>query len=334
MHIIHARNVNDALPQALDYLKGYGQPMRSRGGDVIVSPYPVSIVYQEPRERVLFHPARDANPFFHIFESLWMLAGRNDVAFPASFVKRMKEYSDDGNTLHGAYGYRWRKHFGYDQLDRIVNILQKDQFSRRAVLTMWDPRIDLTENGDNYKDLPCNQQVMFRVGFGKRDEPNRLNVMVTQRSGDLVWGTAGSNVVHFSVLQEYLAARLGLVSGTLTQVVMNFHAYLKVFEPLYEKMRLHPATDPYVFNTITSYQLIENPKTWDRDLALFMEDPSAVGFDNIFFSRVAKPLWWAHTAYKKKDYETALDNAARCAAQDWRLAAKEWLLRHSGRKVM
>jgi hypothetical protein len=34
---------------------------------------------------------------------------------------------------------------------------------------------------------------------------------VTNRSNDLCWGMLGANYVHFTILQEYLAARLGVV---------------------------------------------------------------------------------------------------------------------------
>ena len=32
-----------------------------------------------PTKELLFDPDRDANPFFHFMEGLWMLAGFNDL---------------------------------------------------------------------------------------------------------------------------------------------------------------------------------------------------------------------------------------------------------------
>ena len=97
----------------------------SRSGSVIEFPSPVTTTYKRPEERVLFYKNRDANPFFHLFESIWMLAGRDDVKYLSNFNKRMEEYSDDGHTLHGAYGYRWREYFLTDQLDWIVLHLKR-----------------------------------------------------------------------------------------------------------------------------------------------------------------------------------------------------------------
>ena len=110
--MLEVRNVNEALPAALELLEKDGISETSRNGPVLRIPYPVTIAYKRPWERVLFSNARDANPYFHLFESMWMLAGRNDLGWIQQFNSRMSEFSDDGISLHGAYGYRWRKWFG------------------------------------------------------------------------------------------------------------------------------------------------------------------------------------------------------------------------------
>jgi hypothetical protein len=139
----------------------------SRYGDVIEFVEPITTIYRRPWECVLLDPGRDANPWLHMMEALWCLAGRNDVAFSARYAARMAEFSDDGVTRHGAYGYRWRQHWRgtapgddrhsflcmdpVDQLESCVQLLLKDPDDRRAVLTMWDPAVDLGRQG---KDLP------------------------------------------------------------------------------------------------------------------------------------------------------------------------------------
>ncbi|KKK55035.1 hypothetical protein LCGC14_3078620, partial [marine sediment metagenome] len=86
MHVLNVRNVNEALPKMLQHLEEKGERNSSRAGEVIVAPTPVTTVYRKPMERVLFSPIRDANPFFHLIEALWMLAGRRDVATLAHYV--------------------------------------------------------------------------------------------------------------------------------------------------------------------------------------------------------------------------------------------------------
>src|SRR6478609_1680793 len=140
MYVINARNVNLAWKLGLEAAVLQGEREPSRNGDVIVFPTPVTTIYQRPTERVLFDERRDANPFFHLFESLWMLAGRNDSAFLDRFVKDFGyRYAEEGGELWGAYGNRWRNHWGEDQLETIVQRLKRDPRDRRIVLQMWDP---------------------------------------------------------------------------------------------------------------------------------------------------------------------------------------------------
>lgn len=330
MRILQARNAHQGLPNALRHLSEVGIPMPSRAGNVLVAPTPVTTILNKPAERVIFWKERDANPFFHFFECLWMVSGRDDAAFLNRFVSDFgKRFSDDGKTLHGAYGFRWRKHFRFDQIPVVIEKLQKNPFDRRVVLQMWDAD-DLIEPSEA-KDLPCNLLVIPRVVYGERDKPNRLNFLVCNRSHDVIWGLFGANAVHFSFLQEYVAANLGLDVGTLTFVSNNFHAYVDVYEKIRQGDLISNIIQPCPYETgaVSPFPLIEDAATWDRDLALFMEEPASVGFLNPFFHKVAKPLWFSHLAFKRKDFETSLDNARRCEASDWTKACVEWLLRRT-----
>ena len=207
--MITARNVQNALYLGLELFRQAGEIRDSRNGQVIVVPGPVTTHYTRPRERVLFWPQRDANPFFHFFESLWMLAGRNDVAFVSQFAKQMAEYSDDGIFLHGAYGYRWQYHYRryghseeyFNQLQILIRRLKEDPNDRRCVLSMWDPNADLDIQS---KDIPCNTHVYFSRNFY-----NQLDMTICCRSNDMIWGGYKTNAVHFSILQEFMAATIG-----------------------------------------------------------------------------------------------------------------------------
>ncbi len=81
MQILSVRNVCSALPTGMALLKTFGVIEESRAGRVLVVPNPVTTIYAQPTERVLFAAARNANPWFHLAEALYMLAGRNDSAF-------------------------------------------------------------------------------------------------------------------------------------------------------------------------------------------------------------------------------------------------------------
>lgn len=330
---IDARNVNDALARAVRYvvreLNYLGtdscdiveQP--SRNGVTLEALEPVLTIYERPCERVLFSHERDANPFFHLFEALWMLAGRRDVAFVSAMVKRMREFSDDGETFNGAYGHRWRRHFGYDQLDRVIEELRTTPSSRRVVLSMWGS----SDLGKQSKDLPCNTHAYFKV----RDRELRMTVCC--RSNDVIWGAYGANAVHFSVLQEYVAGRLGVAVGPMYQLSDSWHIYTggaggAVWQRLRDSQLF--SADPYVTGAVapTSLGVDAFDDTWDHELRRFfgLIDSGAQGqidretFAHPWWRDVVVPMWRAW--YHRDVFE--LNN---CVASDWRRAGCEWLAR-------
>jgi hypothetical protein len=334
MHVIDVRNVNHALPAGLHYLKAYGSAQQSRNGPVLVAPGPVATVYRQPLERVLFNPVRNASPFFHFMESLWMLAGRDDVAFVAQYNKRMAEYSDNGITLHGAYGYRWRNWFGHDQLWAIIGELKTNPTSRRCVLSMWDGgggrnhSADLTVATNGGKDVPCNTHAYFNI------EDGMLRMTVCCRSNDAIWGAYGANAVHFSYLMEYIANCVGVEVGSYTQVSNNFHLYPEApgvaeivadgCEATYREYysAMEDGTRPYI------YKLVEVPKEFDTDLNNFMYQPTLVwNHANPVFKDIARPMHLAWCAYKSRYHAEALAHAALIVADDWRKACTDWLQR-------
>lgn len=332
MIVINARNVNDAAYQARKGLDSCGVESRSRVGDVIRYPLPVTTCYQRPQERVIFLPERDANPFFHLVESLWMLAGRNDLPLLTKYVKRMASFSDDGGrTQPGAYGYRWRRHFDRDQLSWAIERLRADPYDRRVVIQMYDPDVDHLAADKGGADVPCNLSVIPFVLEG-----NDLSITVFNRSNDMVWGAYGANAVHFSVLQEYLASQLGLGVGPYFQVSNNLHAYkstVNKISPTWPWMTKQGTIggDPYAQGIARPMTMFNgfDARTIDEDLELFLEDPAKVGLRLPFLRKVACPMVMAYRAWKESPSPRGLDRARKILAQipadnDWRMGSEIW----------
>lgn len=327
MYTVNARNVHDALPEALRHLSALrGGVLRdTRNGPVRMFPMPVTTVYSEPTERVMFHPERDCNPFFHLYESLWMLAGRRDVKSVAHYVKRMETFSDDGKVFHAAYGYRWRYHFKVDQVAAIIGALAHNPDNRRCILQMWDAKVDLDREG---KDFPCNTIATFGINW-----LGHLDMTVFNRSNDIVWGAYGANAVHFSMLQEYIAGALGVKVGYYWQVSTNFHGYVNTLEPVQELAHVYPEDNPYKLGEVKPFPIMpehEGQAAFDLDLSTYMARGPIVGFSTEFFRKVVTPMHWAHEAYKANGIDRFLcakDIISQCAASDWRKAATEWLQR-------
>lgn len=338
---IRVRNVNDALYEGMKLLGSKSVKTSPRGMDTVEYPEPVITIYDNPWERVLFNPVRDANPFLHFFESLWMLAGRDDVEFMAQFSKQFIRFSDDGVRMLGAYGGRWR-HTWFDQLHAIIELLNSDRTTRRAVLTMWSPMIDL-HGGKDGLDLPCNTQVFFKirpkewVEAGLTVMRDTLRTTVCCRSNDMVWGAYGTDSVDFSMLHEYVASKVGVKMGQMIQVSDSFHAYEcphpsgKVYEALKEAEKMD-YEDPYLDDPIAMPCCMGSP-TWDEDLLVFFtawdhrNDPNhkpieAIKFRNWWFSGVVQPMYMA---WSKRDPVFAHG----IVSPDWRRAAIEWLRRRA-----
>jgi len=337
MEVIRARNVNDAWDQAKVLLNAAHIVRPSRVGEVWEYPVPVTTVYDRPQERILFNEERNVNPYFHFMEGLWMLSGSNEIAWLVQFNKRMVDFSDDGIIQHGAYGHRWRRAFDLDggaeddyadQLGKIVRMLKKNPNERRAVLTMWNPLWDLER--PELKDVPCNTQIYFKIR-PQFNSPNpealkgALSMIVTCRSNDIVWGCYGANVVHMSMLQEYMAAMIGVPMGPYYQVSDSWHAYTERWEQFGGNSKVK-SPNPYVDFHTYPYRMVECPETFDADLERWMLMRRCTGA-NPFFEEVAEPLMKSWEAYKRNDFEQARIYAALCEANDLRKATLFWLQR-------
>lgn len=178
---------------------------------------------EKPTDPCILIPARRWNPWLALSEGLWILAGRNDVEALKPYNRNIVNFSDNGETLYGAYGKRI-----YGQIDDVVERLKKDPSDRRAVLQIWNNvwygttnsaymgNIDLTTDS---KDPPCNNLVYFKL----RNE--RLHMTVINRSNDIHWGLYAVNLPTFQMLQQYIAARLGVEVGTQTHFSNSLHYY-------------------------------------------------------------------------------------------------------------
>jgi hypothetical protein len=346
MHTLITQNVNDALPRALDLLARSGVQRQCRpnsaGSTVVEVPGPVATTYLAPRQRVLWDPLRDANPFFHFFEALWILAGRDDVAFLAHFNKRMADFSDDGQRFHAPYGHRLRhaSHDGGDQVQAAIDMLRADHNTRQVVLQIWDHARDLNWGG---KDIPCNDMVFLKI----RD--HALHMTVCCRSNDAVWGAYGANAVQFSMLQDYIAAHVGVDVGPYTQLSDSLHVYTdNPYWQAYRQARPHGgmwlrATDLYELQDGTApvvYPLFKDTQQFDADLATFFNmwdlsyDPSeslVYHWTTAAFMDVVLPLYRAHLLHKMGDTERAIDYLSRHPMHnvDWLQAACTWLTRRA-----
>lgn len=339
MITVVARNVHRALSHGLYLLDSRGVRRDSRNGSVVMMPTRVTTEYSNPWERVVFWPTRDANPYFHLFESLWMLAGRRDLAPLVQYTKQMSTYSDDGYQVNGsAYGYRWRRYFSRDQLVIVARRLRENPDDRRSVLQMWSAIEDLDSNS---KDVPCNLTATVQ-----RDLEGRLELTVFCRSNDIVFGAYGANAVHFSVVQEYLAAMIGCPIGTYEQISVNYHIYDDWNEKLKDLPR-QSYDDPYSKGLVHHIPMMIPSTHHELDiesLDAFIKTTTADAAANILYKQRPVGDPWrdmvlavlkAHEHYRHfpapQRFPGALDILKEYPDQkaDWIVAAREWIERRA-----
>jgi thymidylate synthase len=311
------RNVQDAFNSLTKKIEDHDIELsveESRNGQVFVFPGVTTITYTHPRERVLFNLARDANPFFHLYESFWMLAGQNDVASLDYYNSNMKNYSDDGKTFNGAYGKRWRAH---SQVEKIIFHLKRNPNSRRAVLQMWNVEDDLLQI-ETSKDVCCNLSVTFSI------QNDKLNMVVFNRSNDLIWGALGANAVHFSILQEYIACCLDCDVGTYSQVSANMHVYSDVWknqEYTKESNLFGWPEDVYIG---TPQKLLQNKEQFDLDFRNLLDNNDHHCIEPFLYGTLSPMLLaWRH--HKERDYVKAHEALNHVESSDWKVAGTLWI---------
>lgn len=282
-----------------------------------------SFTYADSLARCIIVPERLNNVFAAIAESVWVLAGRNDIGYLLPYLPRAVDFSDDGDTWRGAYGPRIRDWAGVDQLFHVVDLLRADPTSRRAVISIFDPARDFVAS----KDIPCTNWLHFMV----RDAS--LHMEVVMRSNDIFWGFSGINTFEWSVLMEVVARWLGVAPGTTTYFVSSMHLYERHFARanslLNSPYALAPAPAEARFDT--SYERFDIAlAAWFDVESQIRADPYDSAAPEVLtdpllrdFARMIRVHWLA----KAGDGKEALAAAAVVVDVNLRMAALEYLSR-------
>lgn len=218
-------NANQALPGLLHRMLVEGKRVDSRNGDTLELIMQQVHLEKPVSQKEITVPGRRVSLPAQIAETMWILAGRNDVEWLSHYLPRAAEFSDDGKVWRGGYGPRLRKWevrddhgVAYlDQLAHIVELLKAEPGTRRALFNIYDPAID-TEPG---KDIPCNNWVHFLPRDGV------LHAHVAIRSNDLFWGWSGINAFEWTSLLQVVSSLTGLTPGSITFSISSLHLYAR-----------------------------------------------------------------------------------------------------------
>ncbi len=282
-------------------------------------PEPLFAKIKRPNSRWITLPERKWNPYLPYIESLWIAAGRNDLAMPGNYLKKLGDFSDDGEYLRGGYGPRVRhyngevfnyssgktkKHsaFEVDQFQYIIEAFQKDPFTRRAIIQIGDPIKDnFSTDGKlkTTKDYPCSRSLQFTRQAGS----NKLDLTVYMRSNDLLWGATGVNIFNFTFIQEYIANILGFELGSYYHFVNNIH-YYEVQSPRIKSIARVKNYNDSVFsysskiNSLNNFDdKIQRLLQWEETLRQQKKVNHLIQFEDAFFADWAKVIYHYHTKF-------------------------------------
>jgi thymidylate synthase len=155
-----------------------------------------------------------------IHELLWFLKGSTNIEYlKKNGVTIWNEWADINGELGPVYGKQWRSWEASDgTIDQIANViegLKHDPFSRRHVVTAWNPA-DVA-----YMALPpCHMFFQFFV-----DDENRLSLQMYQRSADIFLGVP-FNIASYSLLLMMVAQVTDLKPHEFIHTIGDAHLYV------------------------------------------------------------------------------------------------------------
>lgn len=121
------------------------------------------------------------------------------------------------------YGSRMRSYFGVDQVQKVIEELKKEKYSRRAVVSLLDPKVDCDS-----KNPPCLNHCWFRV------QGDRLFLVTTIRSNDMfeAWpeNAFGLRMLQSLVWKELKKMYPDILLGDLVIHSLSAHIYDDAWE--------------------------------------------------------------------------------------------------------
>lgn len=151
-------------------------------------------------------------------ETAWQIMGTQDPTWIVEKAPKLwSNFVEDGK-LKTAYGYRWRHHFGRDQLSLAIHALNRDPSNRQIWVQAWDPAVDGLGEPDQPKNIPCP------IGFSLSVVGEELHMSLFIRSSDVFVGLP-YDVMGYAMTLDAIAATMELKPGTMHVTLAHPHIY-------------------------------------------------------------------------------------------------------------
>ena len=220
LRFISALTLDDLMRDTIAHVRKYGSSITaSRGRTTEVTS--ILLELTNPRARISRTESR-GKPFSCLGELYWYLSASNEASFITYYIPDYNRDAEDG-YLHGGYGPRLFDWKGQNQVENVIELLQKNPTSRRAVIQLFDS----SDLSSDHKDIPCTCTVqLFARGAN-------LDMHTHMRSNDLYLGLP-HDVFSFTMLQEIIARQLNLEPGRYCHSVGSLHIYERDEEQIAE----------------------------------------------------------------------------------------------------
>jgi thymidylate synthase len=163
-----------------------------------------------------------------VHELLWFLRGDTNIRYlKENGVRIWDEWANEAGDLGPVYGKQWRSWAGadgrtYDQIAWLVKEIKANPFSRRLVVSAWNPA-----EIEQMALAPCH--CLFQFYVAEVDGVRRLSCQLYQRSADLFLGVP-FNIASYALLTHLVAQACGLEVGDFVHTFGDAHLYSNHFE--------------------------------------------------------------------------------------------------------
>ena len=215
---------DDLLREILSRVASDGEKIKASRGHTREL-YGVQLELSNPRARLSLTESR-GKIFSCLGELFWYLSGTGSLEFIKYYIKEYAKDSEDGATIHGAYGPRLFDARGINQLQNVIELLKAKPRTRRAVIQIFDA----ADNARTRKEVPCTSTLQFVM------PDNKLSLIVNMRSNDALFGLP-HDVFAFTMVQEIVARSIGAEIGKYVHFVGSMHLYEDKIEMVDEYLR-------------------------------------------------------------------------------------------------
>lgn len=199
-----------------------------------------------------------------IYELLWFLRGDTNIQYLHDHkVTIWDEWADKNGDLGPVYGSQWRswpdgRGGTIDQIANVVNEIKTNPYSRRLMVTAWNPA--------EIQDMalpPCHCLFQFYVSNGK------LSCQLYQRSADIFLGVP-FNIASYALLTMMMAQVCDMEPGDFVHTLGDAHIYQNHLDQVKLQLTRDPRPLP---------QMLINPEKKDifsfdyEDFTLTNYDP-------------------------------------------------------------